>query len=144
MRKKLTVLIAASLLFGCSNGGTIMQDRSHLPCGDKPNCVSTQDNREKFSLEPFTLNQGATLDRIEAAALSLGSAKTATKQDDYLRLEFTSRVFRFVDDLELRIDGDKLIVRSESRTGYSDFGVNRKRANALRVALEDAQLISPL
>ena len=121
-----------------------MQDRSHLPCGDKPNCVSTQDNREKFSLKPFTLNQGATLEQIETAALSLGSAKTATKQGDYLRIEFTSRVFRFVDDLELRIDGDNLIVRSESRTGHSDFGVNRKRANALRVALEDAQLISPL
>jgi uncharacterized protein (DUF1499 family) len=143
MIKKLTVLIAASLLFGCSNGGTTMQDRSHLPCGDKPNCVSTQDSREKFSIEPFTLNQGATLDQVETAALSLGRAKTAVKQDDYLRIEFTSLIFRFVDDLELRIEDNNLIVRSESRTGHSDFGVNRKRINALRIALEDAQLISP-
>ncbi|MFA0697996.1 DUF1499 domain-containing protein, partial [Vibrio sp. 10N.222.49.C9] len=37
--------------------------------------------------------------------------------------------------------GNTLIVRSESRTGHSDFGVNRKRADALREALKQAGLI---
>lgn len=118
-----------------------MQDRSAQPCGDKPNCVSTQDSREEFTLAPFTLTENANLDDIEKAALSLGRAKTADKNQDYLRIEYTSRVFRFVDDLELRIDGNTLIVRSESRTGHSDFGVNRKRADALREALKQAGLI---
>ena len=118
-----------------------MQDRSAQPCGDKPNCVSTQDSREEFTLTPFTLTENASLDEIEKAALSLGRAKTADKEHDYLRIEYTSRVFRFVDDLELRIEGNRLIVRSESRTGHSDFGVNRKRADALREALKQAGLI---
>jgi uncharacterized protein (DUF1499 family) len=48
---------------------------------------------------------------------------------------------RFVDDLELKIAGDQLIVRSESRVGYSDFGVNRKRADQLRQKLTQAKLI---
>lgn len=118
-----------------------MSDRTASPCGDKPNCVSTQDQREKYQLAPFELSEGATIDAIEAVALNLPGAKTAAKQDSYLRIECTSKIMRFVDDLELRIEGDKLIVRSESRVGYSDFGVNRKRADALRSALTEAKLI---
>ncbi|CAM3990322.1 DUF1499 domain-containing protein [Vibrio neonatus] len=118
-----------------------MSDRSIQPCADKPNCVSTQDGREKYALAPFVLKPSATLEAIENVALSLGRAKTADRQENYLRIEYTSKVFRFVDDLELRISGDKLIVRSESRKGHSDFGVNRKRADALRVALLEAGLI---
>ncbi len=48
---------------------------------------------------------------------------------------------RFVDDLELRIEGNALLVRSESRTGYSDFGVNRKRAEQLRALLRSAEQV---
>ncbi|MDN3715979.1 DUF1499 domain-containing protein [Vibrio breoganii] len=141
MFKIFTLALVATTLLGCSNGEISMQDRSAQPCGDKPNCVSTQDSREEFTLAPFTLTENASLDDIEKAALSLGRAKTADKEQDYLRIEYTSRVFRFVDDLELRIDGNTLIVRSESRTGHSDFGVNRKRADALREALKQAGLI---
>lgn len=118
-----------------------MTDRSQTPCGDKPNCVSTQDPREEHHLEPFVLTESATLDMIEQAALKLPGAKTAVKEDDYLRIECTSKIMRFVDDLELKVTEDKLLVRSESRIGYSDFGVNRKRAEQLRKELSAAALI---
>lgn len=118
-----------------------MTDRSHTPCANKPNCVSTQDSREEHHLKPFMLTESATLDAIEQAALKLPGAKTAVKEDDYLRIECTSKIMRFVDDLELKVTDDKLIVRSESRIGYSDFGVNRKRAEQLRKELSDAGLI---
>ena len=118
-----------------------MTDRSQTPCGNKPNCVSTQDLREEHYLEPFQLTESATLDAIEQAALNLPGAKTAVKEGDYLRIECTSKIMRFVDDLELKISEDKLIVRSESRIGYSDFGVNRKRAEQLRQELSAAELI---
>ncbi len=120
-----------------------MQDRTLNPCGDKPNCVSTQDTREQHALAPFSLAQNASIDSIEQAALSLGRAQTAVKQTDYLRIEYTSRVFRFIDDLELKIQDGKLLVRSESRTGHSDFGVNRERADKLRQALVEADQITP-
>lgn len=118
-----------------------MTDRSASPCGDKPNCVSTQDNREKYQLAPFSLTADANIDSIEQAALKLAGAKTAVKESGYLRVECTSKIMRFVDDLELKIEGDKLLVRSESRVGYSDFGVNRKRADELRERLKESGLI---
>ena len=118
-----------------------MTDRTASPCGDKPNCVSTQDSRADHNLAPFALIEGVTLDQIEAVVLKQPRTKTAEKTEDYLRVEFTSKIMRFVDDLELKVEGNNLIVRSESRTGYSDFGVNRKRADALRTALIEAKLL---
>jgi uncharacterized protein (DUF1499 family) len=53
---------------------------------------------------------------------------------DYLAATFTSTVFRFVDDLELRIDRDQKTIhlRSASRVGRSDLGANRKRVEHLK------------
>ena len=53
---------------------------------------------------------------------------------DYLHAVFISTVFRFRDDLELRQDAahSRIQVRSASRIGYSDLGVNRKRVEKLR------------
>ena len=51
-----------------------------------------------------------------------------------LHAEFRSRIFRFVDDVDLQLDGRVVQIRSASRTGYSDLGVNRKRVEAIRQA----------
>jgi len=54
--------------------------------------------------------------------------------DHYLAATYTSRFFRFVDDLELRLDPNagKIHIRSSSRVGRSDFGVNARRVEHLR------------
>ncbi|MEH0699555.1 DUF1499 domain-containing protein [Vibrio owensii] len=141
MKKAALLSITLLGLTACSQGVTTMMDRSQSPCGDKPNCVSTQDTRAEYNLTPFTLTESTNIDAIEQVALELPGAKTAVKEDNYLRIECTSKIMRFVDDLELKIEGDQLIVRSESRVGYSDFGVNRKRAEQLRSLLANAELI---
>ncbi|UMM02654.1 DUF1499 domain-containing protein [Vibrio campbellii] len=141
MKKAALLSITLLGLTACSQGVTTMTDRSQSPCGDKPNCVSTQDSREEYNLTPFTLTESTNIDAIEQVALELPGAKTAVKEGNYLRIECTSKIMRFVDDLELKIEGDQLIVRSESRVGYSDFGVNRKRAEQLRSLLANAELI---
>ncbi|USD32032.1 MULTISPECIES: DUF1499 domain-containing protein [Vibrio] len=141
MKKSALLSITLLGLTACSQGVTTMTDRSQLPCGDKPNCVSTQDTREEYNLAPFTLTESANIDAIEQVALELPGAKTAVKEGNYLRIECTSKIMRFVDDLELKIEANQLIVRSESRVGYSDFGVNRKRAEQLREALQARNLI---
>ncbi|WP_045400333.1 DUF1499 domain-containing protein [Vibrio hyugaensis] len=141
MKKAALLSITLLSLTACSQGVTTMTDRSQSPCGDKPNCVSTQDTREEYNLTPFTLTESADIDAIEQVALELPGAKTAVKEGNYLRIECTSKIMRFVDDLELKIEDEQLIVRSESRVGYSDFGVNRKRANQLRSLLANAELI---
>ncbi|MBD1566296.1 DUF1499 domain-containing protein [Vibrio sp. SA48] len=134
-------LLLFSTLTACTQGVTTMTDHTATPCGDKPNCVSTQDDRNAFSVSPFILKAGVSLDQIEAVALSIPRSKTASKEDNYLRIEYTSRIMRFVDDLELKIDKRRLIVRSESRIGYSDMGVNRKRVELLRENLTKAGLL---
>ncbi len=60
--------------------------------------------------------------------------KIEEEHDGYLWATFASRLFRFVDDVEFRmvsIDGI-IHVRSASRVGYSDLGVNRRRVERLR------------
>ena len=72
--------------------------------------------------------------RLRQAVLAAGDARFVEEGDTYWRVEFRSRIFRFVDDVEFLFDLDhKLIhVRSASRVGYSDLGVNRKRVEKIR------------
>ena len=119
-----------------------MQDKSLEICNDKPNCVSTLDHRKKFHLPPFELvTQNITMEQIVKVALTLPGARLGTETSDYARIECVSRVMKFVDDLEIRQQGSQLVIRSESRTGYYDFEVNRKRAEQLRAALIEAGYI---
>ncbi len=142
MKKLLLTLVSTSLLVACSQRTESMEDKSIAPCGDKPNCISTLDEREEFTAKPFILTSSANMKAISHIASQLKGAKLVDINNDYARIECTSSIFRFVDDLELRIYGNTLIVRSESRTGYSDFGVNRKRVEKLRTLLEEKGLIS--
>jgi uncharacterized protein (DUF1499 family) len=61
-----------------------------------------------------------------------------TKTDQYLHAEVTSRIYRFVDDVEFYVDKQAGVIhcRSASRVGYSDFGVNRARIEQIRAAVE--------
>jgi uncharacterized protein (DUF1499 family) len=58
------------------------------------------------------------------------------ERDDYWHVEFTTLIMRYVDDVEFRFDPKEpaIQVRSASRVGYSDLGVNRKRVEAIRAA----------
>ncbi|MGC9401265.1 DUF1499 domain-containing protein [Vibrio genomosp. F10] len=141
LRACIFALSILTLLTACSQGARNMIDRTALPCGDSPNCVSTEDDREQHHLIAFQLKSTASIDDIEEVALQLSGAKTAEKEGNYLRIECTSSILRFTDDLELKLSGTTLMVRSESRIGYSDFGVNRDRAEELRAMLFSAQLI---
>ncbi len=140
--KPLMIISLSLLTMACSQGiASNMIDRTSLPCGNKPNCVSTQETREKFTVAPFILRPGVTIEQIERIALTLPGAEVVEKTNDYLRIECTTRVLRFVDDLELKLEHDQLKVRSESRVGYSDFGVNRRRVETLRQKMNDAGLL---
>ena len=56
---------------------------------------------------------------------------------DYLHAEITSKWMKYVDDLEVSFvpESRKLLVRSESRVGESDLGVNQKRVDLLKSKL---------
>lgn len=59
------------------------------------------------------------------------------ESENYLRVEFTTAIMRYVDDVEFLIDDSAGVVhfRSASRVGYSDMGANRKRMTAFKEAL---------
>ena len=106
------------------------------PCPDSPNCVSSQSEDKRHAIEPFHY-EGATESAMQGLIDVIHGMKRArikTAQERYIHAEFTSFLFRFVDDVEFLLDeGAKTIhVRSASRVGYSDLGVNRKRAETIR------------
>ncbi len=115
------------------------------PCPPKPNCVCSDDSAGGHAVTPFALSAPPAQAWAAArnAVLALPRTRIVAEQPDYLHAECTSAVFGFVDDLELHLRAADGIIalRSASRLGYRDFGVNRKRVERLRVALRDAGAI---
>jgi uncharacterized protein (DUF1499 family) len=106
------------------------------PCPASPNCVSTQASDAKHRMEPiaFAGGGGDALARLRRIISGMPGSKVITCQSGYLQVEFTSRWFRFVDDVEFLVDDEKHIIqfRSASRVGYSDLGANRRRMTRIR------------
>jgi uncharacterized protein (DUF1499 family) len=64
---------------------------------------------------------------------SMPRSEIATNKENFLHVEFTSKIFRFVDDVEFYFNAPGIIhFRSASRVGYSDMGVNRHRMEEIR------------
>ena len=105
------------------------------PCPGSPNCVSSEEKAGLFRVEPlaFTGTPEEAWARLKRTVQEMGG-KIRKESDGYLWATFRSKVFQFVDDMEFRMDAaNKVIhVRSASRLGYSDLGVNRKRVETLR------------
>ena len=106
-------------------------------CPDKPNCVCSEFNADTDHFtEPLAIsteNAADVMTRLKSVIREMGGTIQREK-DNYLAATFTSAIFRFVDDLEIRIDREaKLIhLRSASRVGYGDRGVNRHRIEQLK------------
>lgn len=101
-------------------------------CPESPNCVSSQTSDPEKSMPaiPITGDASQTLATIKSAIDSnYPRAKLLTESPEYLHYEFTSLLFRFVDDVEFFADDSNQVVqfRSASRVGHSDMGANRKR-----------------
>ncbi len=124
-------------------------DGGLAPCPETPNCVHTG-MRHPEGTEPLRLSAEwrdrpeAVLDSVAAVIEGMTRTEVVERDDRWLRAEATSLVFRFVDDVEvlLRPDGE-LVVRSASRVGRSDLGVNGRRVEELRRRLEAAGLVEP-
>jgi uncharacterized protein (DUF1499 family) len=108
------------------------------PCPDKPNCVCTQSSDARHRIEPLTYTGSAeeAMTRLRDVLLARPRVRIVTQTESYLHAECTSRLFRFVDDVELLIDREAKVIhfRSASRVGHSDLGVNRRRMEEIRQA----------
>lgn len=106
-------------------------------CPASPNCVSTRADDLKKSMPAIPYIGGEadqTLEKIKASIeASFPRATLASQADGYLHYEFTSLLFRFVDDVEFLADDNTRLVhfRSASRVGHSDMGANRRRMSKI-------------
>ena len=127
------------LMVGCSGtrpSNLGVREGRLAPCPNSPNCVSTQITDAKHGIDPivYTTSKEEARDRLEKILRAMPRTKVVRMQGDYIHLECSSRVFRFVDDVEFWFDDANRVIhcRSASRKGTSDLGVNRKRVERIR------------
>ncbi|OGH01603.1 MAG: hypothetical protein A2600_11665 [Candidatus Lambdaproteobacteria bacterium RIFOXYD1_FULL_56_27] len=142
MRAGLWLTLTLPLLGGCGGskpeGLGPVGERLAL-CGNKPNCVCSFETRPEFQVAPLklALPEQNRFAPVKAVLGRIGEHKLAAEGPNYLHVVFVSRWFRFKDDLEFLYLPDQQILhlRSASRVGYGDLGVNRKRTETLRALL---------
>jgi uncharacterized protein (DUF1499 family) len=116
------------------------------PCPASPNCVSSDADDEAHRIPSLQLVGSAATawPLVRAAVAEMPRTRLVTEAPGYLHAECRSAIFGFVDDLELylRPDHRSLAVRSASRRGYSDLGVNRRRIETLCATLAARGIVS--
>lgn len=105
----------------------------------KPNWVSSQvDAADSHYIAPFrfTRDPKAAMQRLGKVIGAQPRTVIVSQDENYLCAEFSTAGLGFTDDVEFHCDGQAIQVRSSSRLGIRDFGVNRKRIETLRAEFE--------
>jgi len=113
-------------------------------CPNKPNCVSSEAGEDDAYSIASLLLENISVEKAMAqleVIINTSGAEIVKVEENYIAATYTSSIFRFVDDLEIRLDVDNKTIhfRSASRVGHSDFGVNRKRVEELKKAFIQTQ-----
>lgn len=117
-----------------------MSDGILSPCPISPNCVCSKlPQSDSHYIEPLvpTASTLSIFPMLVDYVQQLPNAELEEKASHYVRVSIRSMFLGFTDDLELFFAGDKIHVRSASRTGWYDFGVNRRRIEAIRRYMEN-------
>ncbi|MBA6339586.1 DUF1499 domain-containing protein [Colwellia sp. MB02u-10] len=141
---KLTQVVFTSfiLLTGCAGKAPNLgiENGQLTQCPDKPNCVSSFSNNEKHYIKPIIIKDKRLEIKNDIVNIvnELKNSKVTVAENNYVRAEFTSKMFGFVDDVEFyfpetQSKDTSIHVRSGSRVGYSDFNVNRERIETIRL-----------
>ena len=133
------MLALTFILLACTANQTTKigatQDRLS-PCPPSPNCVSSLSEDESHYVEPlsYKIQQKEAREKLISIMNSMKRAEIVTAETDYIHAIFKSSLFGFVDDVEFMFDDQRKVieVKSASRTGYWDLGVNRKRVVEIR------------
>jgi len=111
------------------------------PCPGTPNCVSSQENNSQHGIQPITFEGSLELakEKLYRVINSMRGTRIITQDVVYWHVEFTTQLLRFIDDVEFFFDGSQSLihVRSASRQGYWDLGVNRRRVETIRSRFEE-------
>jgi uncharacterized protein (DUF1499 family) len=141
--------VEASVFTKTSSGGTPLFSFSGKPptdlgvkqgkllaCPNTPNCVSSQSTDAASQIEPlaYSGDSAQALANLKSVIEAMPRTQIITATNNYIYAEFTSALMGFVDDVEFYLDdaAGMIHVRSASRLGQSDLGVNRKRVEEIR------------
>lgn len=141
------LLCLTLLLEGCmasnqgDTQGTGSTKEQLQQCPSSPNCVCSEFQDLPYSVAPLAITgtSDEAWQNLQTAISLLGGV---VESDDgtLLHATFRSRIFGFIDDLNCRLDTTTGVIhiRSASRVGHYDFGVNRKRIERLRETFQQA------
>ena len=113
------------LLYGLFTPSSAIASHIELkPCIQVSHCV-----REELDVERID----SPFEKVKTIVEKSPRTIIVESDGDYLHAEVTSRIMKYVDDLEISFLPEKnnLLIRSESRVGEGDFGVNRKRVDLI-------------
>ncbi|HEY9889636.1 MAG TPA: DUF1499 domain-containing protein [Candidatus Obscuribacterales bacterium] len=118
-----------------------VKDGALAACPASPNCVVSQTADDAHYIEPiaYSRDRAAARDLLIKVLGVVPRTEIVTQTDDYIRVRSTSRLMGFVDDAEFYLPPDESVIhlRSAARLGESDLGVNRRRLEQIRLALQD-------
>ena len=111
------------------------------PCPSSPNCVSSysQDAQHGIAALSYDSEPEMAIANLKQIIESMPRTNIVKEDEDYLYAEFTSKIMGYVDDVEFYVDkeANAIQVRSASRLGESDLGVNRERVETIREKLNE-------
>jgi len=147
-RAAVALALLALSLFSCAGKRPsdigVTNDRL-AACPSSPNCVSSQADDRIHGIPAFALvtEPDRAWSGARQAVLELPRTEIVAEEPGYLHAECRSALMGFVDDLELHLrpEESRIDVRSASRLGYGDMGVNRRRVEQLRTNLRERGLV---
>lgn len=152
----LFVFVGTALLFLAGQLGLLKGTAPHdlgikdgrlKPPARTPNSVSSQAHlypdhpqTQYAAIAPLDYQGDAKTAMAKLASVVQAQPGTVivTQTDGYLYAQSTTRLLRFTDDVEFWLDtaNQKIHVRSASRIGRKDFGVNRQRIESIRAQFQ--------
>ncbi|MCK9259868.1 MAG: DUF1499 domain-containing protein [Azoarcus sp.] len=118
-----------------AHGGDAVVANELAPCPSSPNCVSSEAADEGDRVAPLRYmgDEAVARKRLLTVLRGMDGAQVREDSGNFIHAEFRSAVFGFVDDVTFRFEPPgEIQVRSASRSGYYDFGANRRRVEAIR------------
>ena len=147
----ISLSVCTSIAAGC--GGRMPQALENgsgrlAACPASPNCVSSDATDEIHAIPAYRIrgDAGTAWKALESQLAGLPRVEIVTDENGYLYAVFTTRLMRYRDDVEFGLDGEAgaIRVRSASRVGYGDMGVNRERIEAIRAALAERGVVEAI
>ncbi|WP_066382693.1 DUF1499 domain-containing protein [Anabaena sp. CA = ATCC 33047] len=142
------LILTISLIFPATtwaDSSRVGLEQGHLKaCPPSPNCVVSQDADAKHAIEPivYHVDRDTAKETLLKVLSVVPRTEVIEQTDNYIYAISKSRIFKFTDDVEFYFPPNESVIhiRSASRIGESDLGVNRRRLEQIRLAMQDLNI----